>query len=88
MAASRRRVVARRQPAAWLDPAGGRLGLPADFPIAPDGRVAARKYGVHAYDQWSADDLMRLGVRRADDGGRGANELAGRTLMGGGAWLI
>ena len=37
---------------------GGRLGLPADFLIAPDGTVIARKYGVHAYDQWSVDELL------------------------------
>jgi hypothetical protein len=37
---------------------GGRLGLPADFLIAPDGTVIARKYGIHAYDQWSVDELL------------------------------
>ncbi|MGW8360234.1 peroxiredoxin-like family protein [Streptomyces wedmorensis] len=39
---------------------GGRLGLPADFLIAPDGRVAAVKYGEHVYDQWSVDELLAL----------------------------
>ena len=39
-------------------PAGGRLGLPADFLITVDGLVAAVKYGQHAYDQWSVDDLL------------------------------
>ncbi|MCI2415923.1 AhpC/TSA family protein [Saccharopolyspora sp. K220] len=38
--------------------AGGRLGLPADFLIAPGGRVHAAKYGAHAYDQWSVDELL------------------------------
>jgi len=38
--------------------AGGRLGLPADFLIAPDGRVLAAKYGKHANDQWSVDELL------------------------------
>ncbi|MEV0669650.1 peroxiredoxin-like family protein [Mycobacterium sp. NPDC050441] len=38
--------------------AGGRLGLPADFLIAPDGVVLAAKYGAHADDQWSVDDLL------------------------------
>ncbi len=42
-----------------LAPAGGRLGLPADFLINIDGHVAAAKYGEHAYDQWSVDDLLR-----------------------------
>lgn len=36
------------------------LGLPADFLIATDGRVLARKYGTHANDQWSVDDLLSL----------------------------
>jgi peroxiredoxin len=46
--------------AANLDPHGGRLGLPADFLIAPDGRVLACKYGEHADDQWSVDELLAL----------------------------
>jgi peroxiredoxin len=41
-------------------PHGGRLGLPADFLVAPDGRVLAAKYGEHAYDQWSVDELLEL----------------------------
>lgn len=45
------RAPAGRQP-------GGRLGLPADFLIAPDGVVLAAKYGAHADDQWSVDDLL------------------------------
>jgi peroxiredoxin len=39
-------------------PTGGRLGLPADFLIAPTGAVVAAKYGVHADDQWSVDELL------------------------------
>lgn len=39
-------------------PEGGRLGLPADFLIAPDGAVVAEKRGQHAYDQWSVDELL------------------------------
>lgn len=38
----------------------GRLGLPADFLIAADGRLAAAKYGEHVYDQWSVDELLTL----------------------------
>jgi len=49
-----------RPPAA--NPQGGRLGLPADFLIAPDGskggRVVACKYGAHVDDQWSVDDVL------------------------------
>jgi hypothetical protein len=44
---------------------GGRLGLPGDFLIAPDGRVIGANYGVHADDQWSADEVLEL-VREAD----------------------
>jgi AhpC/TSA family len=39
---------------------GGRLGLPGDFLIAPDGRTLASKRGVHANDQWSVDELLSL----------------------------
>jgi peroxiredoxin len=41
-----------------LAPKGGNFGLPADLLIAPDGRVIAVKYGQHAYDQWSVDELL------------------------------
>ncbi|GAA2437890.1 peroxiredoxin-like family protein [Streptomyces lavendulocolor] len=41
----------------------GRLGLPADFLLAPDGTVLAVKYGEHAYDQWSVDELLELAAR-------------------------
>jgi hypothetical protein len=51
------RLLARRRPAP--PPAqGGRLGLPADFLITPDGVVLARKYGEHADDQWSVAELL------------------------------
>jgi hypothetical protein len=36
------------------------LGLPADFLIAPDGRVLATHHGSHADDQWSMDELLTL----------------------------
>jgi peroxiredoxin len=48
----------RRAPS--LKPKGGRYGLPADFMIAPDGRVVACKYGAHASDQWSVDEILAL----------------------------
>lgn len=45
---------------------GGRLGLPADFLIAPDGTVVASKHGTHAYDQWSVDEILaQAGRHRA-----------------------
>jgi hypothetical protein len=43
-----------------LRPHGGRTGLPADFLIAPDGRIVAAKHGEHAYDQWTVDELLTL----------------------------
>ncbi|MGA4863262.1 peroxiredoxin-like family protein [Streptomyces lavendulocolor] len=52
----RERLPSRRQPE-------GRLGLPADFLLAPDGTVLAVKYGEHAYDQWSVDELLELAAR-------------------------
>jgi hypothetical protein len=45
-----------RAPATKQD--GGHLGLPADFLVEPGGRVLAAKYGEHAYDQWSVDELL------------------------------
>ena len=38
----------------------GPLGLPADFLIAPSGQIKAVKYGTHAYDQWSVNELLAL----------------------------
>jgi peroxiredoxin len=49
-----------RRPAPSLNPHGGRWGLPADFLVGRDGRVIACKYGKHADDQWSVDDLLAL----------------------------
>ncbi|MDH2430396.1 peroxiredoxin-like family protein [Sphaerisporangium sp. TRM90804] len=51
-------VLRRRRPAPSLLPHGGRTGLPADFLIAPGGHVLARKYGAHADDQWSTEELL------------------------------
>ncbi|HSE22404.1 MAG TPA: peroxiredoxin-like family protein [Pyrinomonadaceae bacterium] len=39
---------------------GGPLGLPAEFLLAPDGRIKAAHYGRHAYDQWSVQTLLDL----------------------------
>jgi peroxiredoxin len=36
------------------------LGLPADFLIGQDGRILACKYGRHADDQWTVDELLEL----------------------------
>lgn len=37
---------------------GGHMGLPADILIGRDGTVIAAKYGKHAGDQWSVDELL------------------------------
>ncbi|MEO3809412.1 peroxiredoxin-like family protein [Sphaerisporangium sp. B11E5] len=55
----RRPLPSRRQP-------GGRLGLPADLLIAPDGRTLAAYYGTHAYDQWPVDHLLTLARTHRD----------------------
>src|SRR5437588_365074 len=57
-AAAIRKRSTTRGPLGPVKPTGGRLGLPADFLIAPDGRIAALKYGRHAYDQWTVDELL------------------------------
>ena len=38
----------------------GRTGLPADFLITTDSRVAAVKYGRHSGDSWSVDEVLAL----------------------------
>jgi hypothetical protein len=53
-------VARRRERSPSVNPEGGRTGLPADFLIAPDGTIIARKYGRHVYDQWSVDELLAL----------------------------
>lgn len=42
--------------------AGGseQAGLPADFLLDANGRIAALKYGAHADDQWSVADVLEL----------------------------
>jgi peroxiredoxin len=52
------RILRGKQPVTSLHSEGGKLGLPADFLIAMDGRILACKYGAHIYDQWSVDDLL------------------------------
>lgn len=50
----------REKPTVNVMPTGGVLGLPADFLIAPDGIIKAMRYGRHADDQWSVDDVLSL----------------------------
>ncbi|GAA3213252.1 peroxiredoxin-like family protein [Dactylosporangium siamense] len=61
-------ILRRGKPAPALQQPNGRLGLPADFLIAGDGRLLAVRYGTHAYDQWSVDELLTLA--RAETGPR------------------
>lgn len=65
-------VALRRERLPDRRPTGGRLGLPADLLIAPDGRVLAAKYGEHVYDQWSVDELLRLAARNPVGAAEGA----------------
>lgn len=53
-------VALRRRPMPPAVPEEGNLGLPADFLVEPDGRIAAVHYGTHAADQWSVNDVIRL----------------------------
>ena len=71
-------AIARGRPVPPLDPAGGRYGLPADFLIGGDGRVLACKYGEHADDQWSVDELLQhtRSVARGASGRAAAGTLA------------
>ncbi|MBA0125108.1 AhpC/TSA family protein [Haloechinothrix sp. YIM 98757] len=50
------------------------LGLPADFLIGPDGTVLAAKYGTHADDQWSVDELLEIAAARRNGIGRREHE--------------
>jgi hypothetical protein len=54
------RIFCGRQPVTSIRSEGGKLGLPADFLIASDGRILACKYGDHIYDQWSVADLLDM----------------------------
>jgi peroxiredoxin len=66
-----RRARTRRRAPLPVIPDGGNLGLPADLLIAPDGTVVAAKYGHHAYDQWTVDELLAEAAS--------ATSVAGRT---------
>lgn len=65
------------------------LGLPADFLIGTTGHVIARRYGRHADDQWSVDELLRLaragaapGTATASPRPESADPALGSTLAG------
>jgi len=56
-------TLAKNKPKVTFPPAGGPIGLPADFLIATDATIVAAHYGKHADDQWSVDEMLAL-VRR------------------------
>lgn len=43
------------------------LGLPADFLIDEEGKIVALKYGDHADDQWSVDEVLDLSKQFVGD---------------------
>lgn len=49
-----------KKPVPPIRPKEGSFGLPADFLIKSDGLVVACKYGTHAYDQWSVEELLEV----------------------------
>jgi peroxiredoxin len=72
-------LVLRRKKLPRIKPTGGRLGLPGDFLIAPDGRIVASKHGVHADDQWSVDEVLRLAAEASSPGPQPAPPATSRT---------
>ncbi|WP_067799066.1 peroxiredoxin-like family protein [Actinomadura formosensis] len=70
VAAGTREVARGRARTPKSRPDGGRLGLPADFLIGPGGRLVAAKYGEHAADHWSVDDLLALAAQAPAPSGR------------------
>jgi hypothetical protein len=59
-----RTAIGERRAPLPANPTNGNLGLPADMLIDANGRVAAVKYGEHANDQWSVDELLALAGSR------------------------
>lgn len=53
-----RRAFSRHRAPLPVAPTGGHFGLPADLLVAPDGTIVAAKYGDHAYDQWTVDEIL------------------------------
>jgi len=45
------------------EPGVSALGLPADFLIGPKGELMACKYGAHADDHWSVDEILERASR-------------------------
>lgn len=62
------------RPMAPLTPRSGSLDLPADLLIAPDGEVVASKYGEHAADQWTVDEVITAAAAFRHASHRAPNE--------------
>jgi peroxiredoxin len=60
LSAAVRGALSRASSAPSAGVADGLFGLPADFLVAPNGKLLAVKYGKHADDQWSVDELLSL----------------------------
>lgn len=85
IAQSLARLVRRGGPIPPLIPGGGSLGLPADFLIEPDGKLIAAKYGGHAGDHWSVDELLAVaGAARRSESGLSADAQTQTVSPGGG----
>jgi hypothetical protein len=54
------KALLKKAPLPPINPHGGRLGLPADFLIGQNGAILECKYGSHAYDQWSVEEILAL----------------------------
>jgi len=61
--AAARGVRQQRSLRAGMGPGEDHLGKPADFLISPQGVLLAAKYGAHADDQWSVDEIIGLAAR-------------------------
>lgn len=72
-------VIRGKEHAPPVKPGGGSTGLPGDFLIASDGRVIASKYGEHAYDQWSVDEVLALATADRDAKGSTPGQTPGST---------
>ena len=68
-------TVRRKEHLAPLKHENSSLGLPGDFLIASDGRIVASKYGTHAYDQWTVDEVLELA--KGQGAGNGASTANG-----------
>lgn len=58
---------------------GDQRGLPADFLLDPGGTIVAARYGAHAADHWSVDEVLALArtdaaTTREAPGGTGPSE--------------